>query len=243
MLLLRSGVKTKDFDRKLWDNIYYDLKENKGKLGDLGSGNHFLDAIEAYKDDHLYFLIHTGSRNESKIVDHLVDKPSRFDEVFNDVCTWAENNRIAISEIIARHFGKLESIVDRNHNNFEYTDEGILIRKGAVRVNPGDLTVLPSNLDGDVVLVRATEKVSETFNSLNHGTGRVMSRSQAKEHAEKYDYEALRKRVYIPEMISNASIKTEAPFCYRDLDQCLELISDLIIIEKRFAPIAYLGQI
>ncbi|MFW5720882.1 MAG: hypothetical protein ACOCWW_00690 [Bacteroidota bacterium] len=35
---------------------------------------------------------------------------------------------------------------------------------------------------------------------------------------QEYDYEGLRKKVYIPEMISNASIRTEAPFCYRNLD-------------------------
>ena len=44
-------------------------------------------------------------------------------------------------------------------------------------------------------------------------------------------------------MISDASIKTEAPFCYRDLDDCLNLMPDLIEIEKRFSPFAYLGQI
>ncbi len=105
------------------------------------------------------------------------------------------------------------------------------------------MAVIPSNLDGDVVLVKATDNVKDTFNSLNHGTGRVMSRSDAKELAESYDYDKLRERIYIPEMIQNASIKTEAPFCYRKLDDCLELIKDLIAIEKRFSPFAYLGQI
>jgi len=243
MLLAKSEVKRSEFKESDWDKIYHDLKNNKGKLGDLGSGNHFLDALESYDDDFIYFLIHTGSRNESKIVDHLIDKPIEFDKVFYTVCDWAENNRKAIADIVSKYFGKLHIIVDRNHNNFELNDEGVIIRKGAIRINPNELAVLPSNLDGDVVLVKSTDKVLETFNSLNHGTGRVMSRSEAKEHSDKYDYEGLRERIYIPEMIKNTSIKTEAPFCYRDLDDCLNLIDDLIIIEKRFSPFAYLGQI
>ena len=38
------------------------------------------------------------------------------------------------------------------------------------------------------------------------------------------------------------NIKTEAPFCYRDLDSCLALIDNLINIEKRFSVFAYIGQ-
>jgi len=243
MLLVKSSVKRDEFKKEFWDKIYYDLKNNKNKLGDLGSGNHFLDALESYDDDYIYFLIHTGSRNESKIVDHLVEKPSKFDEVFKNVCSWAENNRLAIADIVSKYFGKLEIILDRDHNNFELTGDGVIIRKGAIRINPNELAVLPSNLDGDVVLVKATNKVLDTYYSLNHGTGRVMSRSEAKLYSKNYDYVGLRERIYIPDMIKDASIKTEAPFCYRDLDDCLNLISDLIVIEKRFSPFAYLGQI
>jgi len=243
MLLAKSKVKRNDFSKENWDKIYYDIKRNKNKLGDLGSGNHFLDALESFDDDYIYFLIHTGSRNESKAVNHLVDKPSEFDELFQEVCQWAENNRFALADIVAKYFGELEIILDRDHNNFELTDDGVIIRKGAIKIKPGELAVLPSNLDGDAVLVRATEKVSETYYSLNHGTGRIMSRADAKIQAKNYDYNKLRERIYIPEMISNASIKTEAPFCYRDLDDCLNLMPDLIKIEKRFSPFAYLGQI
>jgi hypothetical protein len=243
MLLVKSSMKRNTFKNNDWNKVYRDLKNNKGKLGDLGSGNHFLDAIESYDDDNLYFLIHTGSRDESKIVDHLIDRPNEFDTTFFAVCDWAMNNRAEISNLLSRYFGTLETILDRNHNNIEITYEGVIIRKGAVKVLPGDLAVIPSNLDGDVVLVKATDNVNDTFNSLNHGTGRVMSRSDAKQLADSYDYDKLRERIYIPGMIKNASIRTEAPFCYRDLDACLALIKDLISIEKRFSPFAYLGQI
>ncbi|MFO8066589.1 MAG: RtcB family protein [Bacteroidales bacterium] len=243
MLLLKSGISRGEFDESDWDKVYYDLKSKKGKLGDLGSGNHFIDALESYSDDYVYFLIHTGSRNESGIVDDLVDDADVFDSKFEEAVGWAGKNRMTIAKVLEKYFGELELIVDKNHNHFEKTDDGVIIRKGAVKANPGDYAVLPSSLEGDVVLVRASDKISKVLNSLNHGTGRVMSRSEAKEYAADYDYSKLRKSIYIPGMISDASIKTEAPFCYRELDDCLVLIDELIEIEERFTPFAYLGQI
>jgi len=243
MLLAKSKLKRSEFDKEKWNQIYFDLKKNKGKLGDLGSGNHFLDAIESYNDDSLYFLIHTGSRNESKLVDHLINEPAKFDSKFKEVCNWAKENRFAILKIIERHFGKTKVILDKNHNHFELFDDYVIIRKGAAKLKPGELNVIPSNMIGDIVLIKGTQKVQQVHNSICHGTGRTMSRSAAKVISKEYDYNALRNKIYIPKQIKNESIKTDAPFCYRDLDECLSLVDDLIIVEKRFKPFAYLGQI
>lgn len=243
MLMCEANLTKEDFRKEKWDKIYYELRANKGKLGDLGSGNHFLDALESYTDDKISFLIHTGSRNESQLVDHLVDHPRRFDTQFEDVCDWAKENRYTIFRLLEKYFGPLRLILDKNHNHFEITGEGVIIRKGAVRVIGGEQTVVPSNMNGDVVLLTATKEVETTYHSLCHGTGRVMSRSDAKELAAGFDYDALREKIYIPEMIANESIKTDAPFCYRDLDSCLAFISPLIVVDKRFSVFAYLGQI
>ena len=241
MLLARASAA--DFKKPAWDSIYYELKKNKGKLGDLGSGNHFLDAIRSYNDDALYFLIHTGSRNESQLVDHLVDRPEEFDETFQSVCTWAAENRKAVLRIVEKYFGKTEIVLDKNHNHFEIVSDGVIIRKGASKLTKGEWTVIPSTMAGDTVLVKGTAKVEEVCNSMCHGTGRTMSRSEAKKRSADYDYDALRQQLYIPEMIHNDSIKTDAPFCYRDLDECLGLIEDFIEVTDRFKPVAYLGQI
>lgn len=243
MLLAKSKLKWSDFSKITWDAIYQDLKSNKGKLGDLGSGNHFLDALRSYEDESLYFLIHTGSRNESKLVDHLIDQPKAFDRTFLDVCQWAENNRRAVLGIVEKHFGKTEVLIDKNHNHFEIVEDGVIIRKGASKLKEGELTVIPSNMVGDIVTVRGTEKASTIYHSMCHGTGRTMSRSDAKLLSKDYDYKALRSEIYIPEIIKNESIKTDAPFCYRNLDSCLDLISNLVEVVQRFKPMAYLGQI
>lgn len=243
MLLAKSKLKKSEFASTEWDLIYQDLKKNKGKLGDLGSGNNFLDAIEAYNDDSPYFLIHTGSRNESKLVDHLIDQPNKFDSKFEEVCDWAEQNRSAVLKIVEKYFGKTEVVVDKNHNHFELKDDYVIIRKGASKLDPNELTVIPSNMIGDIVLVIGTAKVNEVHRSMCHGTGRTMSRSEAKVYSKDYNYDQLREQIYIPPQIGDESIKTEAPFCYRDLDECLSLIDDLIEVKNRFKPLAYLGQI
>lgn len=244
MRLLESKVPSSEFSREKWDQVYWNLKENKGKLGDLGSGNHFIDALERYDSSNLFFLIHTGSRNESKLVEDLVDKPVLFDRKFSDVCDWAEANRKTIGEILENYFGPLELLIDKNHNHYEILDnDQVIIRKGAVALQENELTVLPSNMNGDIVLVRANSNIDSVLHSMGHGTGRVMSRGEAKKYADSFDYDQLRNEIYIPSMISNNSIRTEAPFCYRLLDECLELIDDLVVEEGRFSPIAYLGQI
>ncbi len=244
MLLAKTQLTVNQFNKKYWDSLYFDLKKNKGQTGDLGSGNHFLDALQSYYDDFLYFLIHTGSRDESKSVERLVDTPKTFDKVFKDVCNWALSNRMEISNMLSKYFGKIEIVLDVNHNDFElFNDGSVIIRKGAVKVNKGEKTIIPSNMDGDVVMVEATEQIDQTLYSMSHGTGRIMSRSEAKNFADQYNYQSLRQRIYIPDSISNDSIKTEAPFCYRDINKCMELVNGLIVEVKRFVPIAYLGQI
>ena len=243
MLLAKSKYLHTDFDTKIWDKIYLDLKLQKGKLGDLGSGNHFLDALRSGRDDYLYFLIHTGSRDESKLVDHLVDQPKKFDMTFESVCNWAADNRKAVLKIVEKYFGKSEIILDKNHNHFELIDDFVVIRKGAAKLLPGEITVIPSNMVGDVVLVKGKNKIQSVYYSICHGTGRTMSRAEAKLVSDNFDYNKLRTQIYIPEIIKNESIKTDAPFCYRDLDTCLLLIADLVDVIQRFKPFAYLGQI
>ncbi|MCC6428920.1 MAG: RtcB family protein [Phycisphaerales bacterium] len=223
-------------------------RRNKG-LGDLGSGNHFLDAVTSASDDSLCFVVHTGSRQESGLVDHLVDQPGKFDAEFRRVERWAFDNRASVLGLVEKEFGRFVPLqpgldrLDRNHNHFEETDAGIIIRKGAQRVRPGELALIPSNLLDDMVIVRAKEGVAEHLNCLPHGTGRAVSRSEAKKLDTTGSLTELRTRVFIPASIDNASLRTETPECYRRLDAGLEKISDLVEEVERFRPIAYIGQL
>jgi RNA-splicing ligase RtcB len=227
---------------KLWDEVMKKIKENKGKLGDLGSGNHFLDAA-VDNEERIYFVIHTGSRSESSRVDKLTDKPRAFDKVYSETVLWAKNNREAIADILEKIYGKLELILDKSHNSYEIKEKQIVIRKGAVKLEPNELTIIPSTMNGDMVLVRGKNAISEVLSSMAHGTGRIKSRGESKKDAYQYNFKNLREQIYIPEEISDDSILTENPSCYRQLDSCLALIKNLVKEEKRLIPVAYIGQI
>jgi RNA-splicing ligase RtcB len=244
MRLLRSQVEIGDLDRLRWNSVAERLRANKGALGDLGGGNHFLDAIAPYEDGPLHFLIHTGSRNESGHVDNLVDRPAEFDSTFDQVVQWAANNRMTIHESLGAVFGEMELILDLSHNTFEQRPDGsVIIRKGSVRLLPGELSVLPSHISGDVVLIRANDKVGEILNSMSHGTGRRMSRSECKPYADEFDFDRLRSSVLIPDGVANSSLRTDGPFAYRDLDECLGLISQYVEVVSRFTVVGYMGHL
>ncbi len=199
MRLIRSNLKPGELKQRDWDEIACILRANKGELGDLGGGNHFLDAIEPYDDQPLHFLVHTGSRDESGHVDAFVEDPERFDAEFDRVVGWAAQNRAAIHEAVERVVGKTELVLDLPHNTFEPLQEGgAIIRKGSVRMSPGDLSVLPSHMMGDVVLIRALSDLDSVLNSMSHGTGRTMSRADCKPLADTFDFENMRKQIHAP---------------------------------------------
>lgn len=242
--LLKSSIKQGDLNSQLWDELANRIIANKGKLGDLGGGNHFLDALLPYDEENVYFLIHTGSRLESGLVDDLVENPIEFDKEFERIVQWAEDNRAQIHKEVEVVFGECELILDLPHNTCEIQDSGeVIIRKGTVKLKAGELSVIPSHMSGDVVLVRATEKVEEVLQSMSHGTGRKMSRSECKPIADKFDFGQLRKHILMPSCLNDASLRTEGPFAYRDLEECLSLIEGYVTEEKRFAVIAYMGHL
>lgn len=244
MRLVRSGMSPRDLGPGQWDALADRLRSNKGRLGDLGGGNHFLDALAPYDDGPLHFLIHTGSRDESGHVDALIDSPREFDREFRRVVQWANDNRASIHEEIDAVFGKTELLIDLPHNTHEMLPDGrIIIRKGSVRLAPGQLCVIPSHMSGDVVIVKATSKVESILCSISHGTGRKMSRGDCKPLADGFDFSALRASILIPSGVDDASLRTEGPYAYRDLDECLALMNGYVEEVARFGVLAYMGHL
>lgn len=244
MRLIRSQVPAGELTQRCWDELADRLIANKGKLGDLGGGNHFLDALIPYGDGPLHFLIHTGSRDESGLVDQFVDQPARFDAEFKRVASWAEQNRAQINKDIEAVFGRTELIIDLPHNTFQaLPGGGAIIRKGSVHVHPGDICIIPSHMSGDVALVKATDSVDLVLCSMSHGTGRTMSRSDCKPLADAFDFEHLRQSILMPSCLDNASLRTEGPYAYRALDDCLTLVNGYVEEVTRFRVVGYMGHL
>jgi len=243
MRLLRSNMVLAELTQDVWDEVALRIKLNKGQLGDLGGGNHFLDALLPYDEDTLYFLVHTGSRLESGLVNGLVNSPVQFDREFARIVDWAESNRAQIQDTLEGVVGHTDLILDLPHNSFELVSEGVIIRKGSVKLCPGDTAIMPSHMAGDAILIEATHRIDELLCSMSHGTGRTMSRGDAKAAAVTFDFARMRGAVLMPSFLKNASLSTEGPFAYRDIDECLSLITGYVRETKRFSVIAYAGHL
>ena len=112
-----------------------------------------------------------------------------------------------------------------------------------MHLHPGELSVIPSHMSGDVVAVRATAKVKGILSSMSHGTGRKMSRGDCKPLAAAFDFSALRRSVLLPSGVEDASLRTEGPYAYRDLEECLALIKGYVEEVTRFGVVAYMGHL
>jgi RNA-splicing ligase RtcB len=164
--------------------------------------------------------------------------------LFSRVVRWAAENRATIHERVDAVFGETELVLDLPHNTYEpLGDGGVIIRKGSVRLQPDELSLLPSHMAGDVVLIKAKEKVNEVLNSMSHGTGRAMSRSDCKPLAAAYDFDSLRKSVLIPCGVDDSSRRTDGPFAYRDLDHCVGLINEHVDVIVGFGVVGYMGHL
>lgn len=245
MRLIHTNLARQEITPTRWEKLADLLRQNKGQLGDLGGGNHFLDALTPVGEEGpVAFLVHTGSRNESGHVDSLIEQPAAFDAAFQRIVQWAANNRQTVHHAIDQVFGATELLLDAPHNTYEQCADGaVIIRKGSVRVAPNDLVIIPSHLSGDVILGRATARVAETLFSMSHGTGRTMSRSECKPLADHFDFQQLRQRVLIPASVEDASLRTEGPYAYRDLDECLMLVDGYVEPVTRYQVIAYMGHL
>jgi len=244
MRLLRADAKAEKLTLDAWSDVARTLEKNKRGLGDLGGGNHFVDALSSHKDGRLYLLIHTGSRSESGLVDDLVGQPHAFDREFARIVDWAARNRASVQRLIESVLGSFDLVLDLPHNTYEkLPDGGAIIRKGSVRVQPGDLNIIPAHIQDDVALVRATAAVEDILCSLSHGTGRAMPTSEAKKLAAIYDFDALRDDVMIPKQISDASLRGEGPYAYRDLESCLQHLHGYVEVKERFDVIGYIGHL
>ena len=103
--------------------------------------------------------------------------------------------------------------------------------------------VFPSHMSGDVVLVQAKKKGAgnSEFHEPRDGAGDVVKATARL--ADAYDFAGLRKSILIPSGVEDASLRTDGPFAYRDLDDCMNLIQDYVDVVLRFGVVGYMGHL
>lgn len=147
-------------------------------------------------------------------------------------------------------------VYDVAHNiaKFETIDGKKLLihRKGATRALPpghplnppgflstGHPAIIPGSMGTSSYIVTGTKKVSATFNSVNHGAGRLLSRSAAKKEICVKELEQKMKDILIMGRDFRVFLD-EAPQAYKDIDSVIDTLAEIGITHKvaRLFPLA-----
>jgi tRNA-splicing ligase RtcB (3'-phosphate/5'-hydroxy nucleic acid ligase) len=172
-----------------------------------------------------------------------------------------------VREAFAAIFGRspeelgMELVYDVAHNiaKVERYPEGELLvhRKGATRAfGPGSTDLSPvfrttgqpvicggSMETGSYLLVGTDRAVGETFGSTMHGSGRTMSRTQAKKAVRgEHLQQQMKQRGILVKAVSMSGLAEEAGFAYKNISEVVETVEGAGIT-KKVAELRPIGNI
>jgi tRNA-splicing ligase RtcB (3'-phosphate/5'-hydroxy nucleic acid ligase) len=166
--------------------------------------------------------------------------------------------REAFSEVLDandRQIG-LDVVYDVAHNIAKFEKHGgkklLIHRKGATRALPpghpqnptlyretGHPAIIPGSMNSPSYVIVGTGAISETFCSVNHGAGRVLSRSAARKSIDDHTFLASLGNV----MINTRNYKQvfdESPLAYKNIDDVIDTLFNIGLTQKvvRIKPLA-----
>ena len=145
----------------------------------------------------------------------------------------AKINRHTIANQIVRNMDlHITEEMDTIHNYID-TDHMIL-RKGSVSARAGEKLIIPMNMrDGSLICVG---KGNPDWNySAPHGAGRLMSRSQAKEHVSMKEFMDSMSGIYTSCVCP--STLDESPQAYKPMQEIIDNIQDTVEIVSMIKPV------
>jgi RNA-splicing ligase RtcB len=150
------------------------------------------------------------------------------------------NRQLIIDRILQlMNIQKVEQRFDTIHNYVDFTNEDFMIRKGAISAKKDELALIPLSMKDGVLLVRAKGNPEWNY-SLNHGAGRLMSRSKAKELISFDDVKTSMNGIVCD---LNENVIDESVFAYKDANVIMNAINDNAEIISLFKPILNLKDI
>lgn len=166
--------------------------------------------------------------------------------------------RLAFSEVLGSGdlaLG-LDVVYDVAHNIAKFEEHRgrrlLIHRKGATRAlapghqdNPpryrdtGHPVIIPGSMGTGSFVTVGTERTEETYYSVNHGAGRLMSRSAAR---KRFNFDAFREQLggVIYGGVPVGKVLDEAPGAYKDIDDVVETLAEIGLTRKvaRLRPLA-----
>ena len=118
-------------------------------------------------------------------------------------------------------------------HNYIDTEHGVL-RKGAVSAQAGEKLIIPINMrDGSLICIG---KGNEDWNcTAPHGSGRVMSRSEARANVSLEAYRAAMEGIYSTSV--GESTLDESPMAYRPIEEILDTIEPTAEVMEIIQPV------
>ncbi len=147
---------------------------------------------------------------------------------------YAHANRESISDDIMNYLIANESVetterFDTVHNYIDFfDDERIIIRKGAISANSGQRLCIPLNMR-DGIVVGTGKGNAEWNNSAPHGSGRVLSRSQARNTVSMEEYRNSMNNIFTWSV--NESTIDESPMAYKPSDEIIGYLEETVDID------------
>jgi len=236
------------------------IQEQKAaqSMGTLGGGNHFIE-LDRDNDGNLYVVIHSGSRHLGKeVTDYYMNAGKKLlqkknisvpheltylegdlmEQYLHDCIAVQEfaawNREVILEELIKGMKWKVLETSCCIHNYVEDTEEGRILRKGAISAKVGENVIIPINMR-DGILLGCGKGNPEWNCSAPHGSGRILKRKDVQSKYTLSQFKAEMKGIYSPS-VSQETLD-EAPFAYRNVEDIQAVISETVEVRQHIRPV------
>lgn len=250
---------SRDFDFLQLQCIeHINIEKAESSLGTLGGGNHFIE-LDQDGEGYLYAVIHSGSRRLGKeVTEYYLAEGQKelkkkgisvpyemtylegtlMEAYLHDVQVvqgFAALNREAmLDELVKGMKWKVQEEITSVHNYIEDSENGAILRKGAISAKKEEPVIIPVNMR-DGILLGLGKGNNDWNNSAPHGAGRKMKREEVKARFTVSQFKSEMNGIY-SSCIGKETLD-EAPFAYRNLAEIEEWIGDTVEITKRLRPV------
>ena len=264
MSLIDTNMKLKKFDK---EKVYKKLEDTSiyGEYS-IGGGNHFAEFQSVHKifnkelfkslgldRNHLYLLVHSGSRGVGDSIyrrfasDKGLDKNSEeckeYMQLHNDAIKYALHNRLGIADVLCKYLSiknNNQLIVDCMHNGIVEYEGYIYHHKGSVSTL-NEYAIIAGSRGTCSYLVKCIRN-EELLYSISHGAGRKWPRHLCKGRLmSKYSKDEIKTSKLGSLVITNKKelLYEEASEAYKDIDNVIEVLvcEGVIEVIASFIPL------
>lgn len=112
--------------------------------------------------------------------------------------------------------------------------DAMILRKGAISAKAGERVVIPMNMRDGCLLGVGKGNAEWNF-SAPHGAGRIMSRTDTKNHFTLSQYKKEMRGIYSTS-ISQETLD-ESPMAYKPIEAILDKIESTVAVTERIVPV------